>query len=295
MVARPLVSVIIPTFNRRVYLAEAVESAIEQTHSNLEVIVADDGSTDGTGAYVRGLGSDRILYLALPHRGRPAPARNAGLRAASGEFVAFLDSDDRWQPDKVATQLRAFGADESLGLVATDLVPFPAQRATPLLGLEQPLEVELRALLRENPIANSSVMLRRSVVDLVGELDESEELRGLEDYEYWLRVVRIARAVILPEPLLLYRRHEGNIGVQDLDQIDRLCTIVERHRDFDPVEIDSVLEELEARRAFRQAMLDLDGGRTSLWRVLSKRELPWLDRLRLARHGLKRTKPFRRG
>ena len=284
----PLVSVIIPTYNRRRFLAEALESVFAQTYSQLEVIVADDGSTDDTVAWVTSLGRDDVTVLRLEHQGRPAPARNAAIRAASGEFLAFLDSDDQWRPEKVAVQVGAFRDDPELLLVATDSCLFPAARLTPTLKLSEIRTVEFRDMLRHNPIANSSVMIRRSVVESVGLLDEAEQLRGLEDYDYWLRIVRTGRSVILPEPLLLYRRHEGNIGVQDIEQIDRQKLIIEAHRSWDPDEIDAVLDELQERKAFRRAFMNLEAGESSVWSVLRARELGWTDRLRLARYGLQK-------
>lgn len=101
----PCISVIIPTYNRKELLLRAVDSALMQTERDIEVIIADDGSTDGTGEAIRRARDPRIRYLALPHGGACA-ARNAGLDAARGTYIAFLDSDDVWHPDKLRVQKR---------------------------------------------------------------------------------------------------------------------------------------------------------------------------------------------
>lgn len=286
MESSPLISVIIPTFNRLEYLSEALTSVLEQTHQNLEVLVVDDGSDDGTGDYVRSLGADRITYLPIAHQGRPAPARNVGLKTASGEFVAFLDSDDAWLPNKIAAQLQAFEQEPELAMVATDFFVVPAPRPRTGLGLGAPKRVSFRDLMYANSIQNSSVMIRSEVVAAVGLLDESPEVRGLEDYEYWLRVLRSQdhSAIILPEPLVRYRRHTGNIGVQDVDQIDRLRLIVERHRAYDEGLVESVVEELHRRKAFRSILHDVRTGNAGFGSVLVRRGIRPADRLRLIRH-----------
>lgn len=281
MASAPLVSVIIPTYNRRQLLAEALDSARAQTHTNLEIIVVDDGSTDDTGDYVRGLESGRIIYVPQEHRGYPGTARNVGLKMATGEYVAFLDSDDVWLPAKIETQLQILEADDSLDFVATDFLESPSRRRKTALGLTEPKLLVFEDLLHACPIFNSSVVIRTSVVREVGLQDEG--LRTCQDYEYWLRVLRRRdrSGVILPQALTVYRRHASNHSAQDVVQCDRLSTIVARHRDYDAGLVDSVLDELQDRKAFRQALVDLATGRTSLPRALLRREVRPVDRLRL--------------
>lgn len=101
----PCISVIIPTYNRRALIRRAVDSALDQTEKDIEVIIADDGSTDGTAKLFSMAQDPRVRYLPLPHRGACA-ARNAGLEAARGQYIAFLDSDDVWRPDKLRVQKR---------------------------------------------------------------------------------------------------------------------------------------------------------------------------------------------
>lgn len=101
----PLVSVIIPTYNRAHTLPASIDSVLCQTYDNLEVIVVDDGSTDGTEIFVRGLADSRVRYIKNSGNHGPAAARNLGVRRAEGEYVAFQDSDDEWRPDKLEKQM----------------------------------------------------------------------------------------------------------------------------------------------------------------------------------------------
>jgi glycosyltransferase involved in cell wall biosynthesis len=104
----PVISCIVPVFNAERYLRETLDSVMGQTYRPLEIIVADDGSTDATASVVAAYG-DRVRYLLQPNGG-PAAARNLGLRAVSGEFVAFIDQDDLWNPEKLARQMARFQA-----------------------------------------------------------------------------------------------------------------------------------------------------------------------------------------
>jgi glycosyltransferase involved in cell wall biosynthesis len=281
-----LVSVIIPTYNRLPLLGEALESALAQTHPNLEIIVVDDGSTDGTNAYVQGLESDRIRYVFQENRGHPGAARNVGLRMARGEYVAFLDSDDVWLPEKIERQLAVLEADPELDLVATDFFELPPNRRKTALGLKKPKLVDFRELLRDCPIQNSSVLMRKEVADSIGLQDET--LRTCEDYEYWLRVLRRREhsAVIMDEPLTVYRRHVGNIGIQDVEQCDLLSVVVARHRDYDAAHVGAVLDDLQHQKAFRQALVDMQEGKSSFWNTVLRRELRLVYRLRLIKQWL---------
>ena len=113
----PTVTCIVPVFNGERYLREALDSIVAQSHQTLDVLLVDDGSTDASAAVAKSYG-DRIRYFFQPNAG-PAAARNVGLAAAQGEFVAFLDADDRWHPEKLTLQLARFAAGEPLANVMT--------------------------------------------------------------------------------------------------------------------------------------------------------------------------------
>jgi glycosyltransferase involved in cell wall biosynthesis len=202
-----LVSVVIPTFNYRTFVTEAVDSALAQTYQPVEVIVVDDGSTDRTDEALAPYG-DRIRYLYQANQGLSG-ARNTGIRAARGRFVALLDSDDLWHPQKLEMQMRYLGRHPQVGLLAAapaldishgwkPLDPWQCQRGT---------QVTLEHLVIRSRFGPSSVVIRRDCFDRVGFFDP--DLRSCEDRDMWIRIAAHFPMVKLPEPLWWYRVHPG--------------------------------------------------------------------------------------
>ncbi|MBZ8138292.1 hypothetical protein CLD22_00055 [Rubrivivax gelatinosus] len=194
----PRVSVVIPTYNRARFLPAAIASVRAQTRPCAEIVVVDDGSTDGTAELVSTLGAG-IVYVLQDNQG-PSAARNRGIREACGELIAFLDTDDRWLPDKLARQVDLIAARPSIALVATDeamedgdgktLVAsnFARRRLVEQLRLDGHGRVTNApgVLLRVNFISTSTVLARR---DVLLELDGFDRrLRYGEDLELWLRI-----------------------------------------------------------------------------------------------------------
>ena len=205
--AEPRISVVIPTFQRPSTCAAAVASALAQTLAPLEVLVCDDGSSGETRERFSEWERDdeRVRYLALPHAGRPAPARNAGLRAARGDWVAFLDDDDRWRPEKLAIQAPHLALDR---VVATNA--WRSSGATYFPDLAAPREPTRTELLRVNPIVLSTAVAARSPLIAAGGFPEAAWARGVEDYAVWLRMAdRGARFLVLPDTTVDYEDHPG--------------------------------------------------------------------------------------
>ncbi len=198
----PLLSVIIPVYNGERFLAEAVASVRAQNYAPLEIIIVDDGSTDGTPDVVAGLGND-IRYVSQPNAG-PAAARNRGLELARGEIIAFQDADDVWPDGKLTQQLAllkqtpeaqvVLGYTQSVGLdMDGTLTPLPGDWGNPRLM------PHLQAAL-----------FRRGVFAQVGRFDES--LRCGEDLDWYLRALEQNISIVThPDVVLLYRRHETNL------------------------------------------------------------------------------------
>ena len=210
------ISVIIPTYNRAACIADAIRSVEAQAYRNIEIIVADDGSTDHTTAVVSGFG-DTVSYLSLPHLGLPAATRNRGLARATGDFIAFLDSDDQFLPGKLMLQLSAFSSHPQAGIVYSDGYYFrddPSQPTGQLLaGLATPSGDVLPDLLRGNFLVSPAMLLiRRSCLDVVGTFDEDPNLHVAEDYELWLRFVAHFPVAYAPGHVAAVRRHEGSIS-----------------------------------------------------------------------------------
>lgn len=204
-------SVIIPTYNRAALVRAAVDSSLRQSVAPHEVLVCDDGSTDDTLALLRTVFSDvpKVKVLSLPHSGLPAAARNAGVAAASGEWLGFLDSDDVWLPEKTARQWAAIQAQPALGLVCANA--FVARHGDdphlrPTLLRHVPTgEVTLAMLLEENVVITSSALVKRTLLVAAGAFSARQELRSVEDYELWLRMATLAPVHYLGDPLIIYQ------------------------------------------------------------------------------------------
>jgi teichuronic acid biosynthesis glycosyltransferase TuaG len=210
------VSVIIPAHNAEAHIAGALRSVESQTYSAWEVVVADDGSTDGTAASVGGLGGRVRLVRSRGNLG-PANARNLAISNSGGELLAFLDADDYWLPDFLAEQVALYDRSQerfgNVGIVAcnarilgtegfathtyADRIPFPE-------------ELTLTRLLKSNPIYVSA-LCPRVAVDAAGGF--SGECFGSEDHDLWIRILELGyRVVSNPKPLAVYRISEGSVS-----------------------------------------------------------------------------------
>jgi glycosyltransferase involved in cell wall biosynthesis len=203
------VSVIIPAFNASAFIIEAIESVVCQTLDGVEIIVVDDGSSDETVSLVRTFGK-AIKLITQSNRGA-SEARNRGVREASGEFVAFLDADDLWEPNKLSRQMAAVGRGD--GICYTDRVNFGQLGALSELqsdGVLQPSGNVYRDLLLCNFITTSSVLMRRQLFLDLGGFNKC--LRVAHDWDLWLRVAENYTVVFCAEPLVRYRVHSSGIS-----------------------------------------------------------------------------------
>jgi glycosyltransferase involved in cell wall biosynthesis len=214
------VSVVIPTFNRARSVLRAVRSVLAQTRPAVEVIVVDDGSTDGTGDLVREQISG-VEYLRQENRGVSA-ARNRGIEAATGEWVALLDSDDEWLPEKLERQMAMLEQEPEYRVCHTDEIWVRhGRRVNPREKHAKHGGWIFRHCLPLCAISPSSVLIHRSVFDEVGLFDES--LPACEDYDLWLRVCSRWPVLFLAERLVV--KHGGH-G----DQLSRRTRGLDRYR-----------------------------------------------------------------
>ena len=219
----PKVSVIIPSYNHEAYVSEAVASVLDQTERDLELIVIDDGSVDGTMERLRAFSDPRLRLLSQENQGAHA-AINRGLAEAAGEFLAILNSDDAYHPQRLARALAVFEAEADAGLVGSHIEIVDGTDRTlgikhgyrdcPPWVLSSPEHSfragnDLRgALLTENYWATTSnFVFRRSCYRKAGGF---RPLRYAHDWDFALRMARVARMVLLPDPLVRYRVHETN-------------------------------------------------------------------------------------
>lgn len=205
------ISVVIPTYNHAAFLGEALASVCEQSAPAREVIVVDDGSTDDTASVLQ-RHQGRVQVIHQPNRG-VAAARNAGAASASGELIAFLDADDTWLPSKLERQVSRFVAEPALGLIhcGVEEVDQHGRRLRSRLdGLEGWVAQEMLLLRRAVILGGgSATVVRRAVFDEVGGFDESMSTSA--DWDLYYRIARRYCVGFVPEVLVRYRVHDGNM------------------------------------------------------------------------------------
>jgi glycosyltransferase involved in cell wall biosynthesis len=217
----PLVSIVIPTFNYGHFVGEAVESALNQTYSCVEVIVIDDGSTDDTrerlAPYI-----GRIHYHYQSNAGLSA-ARNTGIRLAQGEFVALLDSDDAFHPRKLETQVGMLLKRPEFGLLATEHFSEEPYTWQELPAQELSWDrISLEDMVIKSRFGPSSVVIRRECLERVGLFDS--ELKSVEDRDMWIRIAVHYPIAVLHFPLTWYRETPGSMSrnAQKMEYYERL-------------------------------------------------------------------------
>lgn len=205
------VSVIIPAYNAITYLPASLDSILAQTYTDFEVIIVNDGSTDGTAEWVEQLTNPRVKLISQTNQGNCA-ARNTGIAHARGEYIAFLDADDLWDSTKLAKQVEMLEQNPEVGLVYTWVERIDQNGKS----LGKPFESNLSGniwekLLDRNVIATSSTMIRRCCFDNVGKFDENLK-SFVEDWDLWLRIAACYPIKVLPEYLLQYRECPTSIS-----------------------------------------------------------------------------------
>jgi glycosyltransferase involved in cell wall biosynthesis len=225
----PALSVVIPAYNVARFITAAVESALAQTMGDLEVIVVDDGSTDGTAALIRSISDPRVTLVSKPNGGLSS-ARNAGVRVAGGRYLGFLDGDDIWFPEKAEKQIAALEAERGITMtyshsayLAEDGIPTGAILASRVL------RPSITQLVRRNLVGNGSTPIGRTA-DFIAAGPFDESLSTVADYEMWPRLMhRTGRGLLLiPEALTGYRIRAASLSmsqaefVADAVRADRL-------------------------------------------------------------------------
>jgi glycosyltransferase involved in cell wall biosynthesis len=225
----PFVSAVIPTYNYGHFVCAAVESALAQTYPHLEIVVVDDGSTDDTAARLARYG-DRIRYVYQPNQGLSA-ARNTGIRTATGEFVALLDSDDQWHPERLAAQVPVLAARPDAGLVAAacETGAEPEWKSVNPTLPGAPREITAREILVRSRFGPSGVLVRRACFEAVGDFDTS--LRSAEDRDMWLRIAARFPVLMLDAPLWWYRVHGGSMSTAAQRMEDNELRVLRRALD----------------------------------------------------------------
>ena len=214
-----LISIIIPTFNHGNYLRRALQSVLCQTYKNWEVIVIDNHSIDNTDEIIESFSDPRISYLKIHNNGVIAASRNLGIRNAKGQWIAFLDSDDWWKNNKL--QLCFDSMETNVDLIHHDLVTIKnnssksVKMKVNIFQVSPPILINL--LLKGNHIQQSSVVVRKSLLEKIGFINESPEMVACEDYNTWLRIAQITdQFKFIKIKLGYYSEHENSTSNKDM-------------------------------------------------------------------------------
>ncbi|NEQ85406.1 MAG: glycosyltransferase [Moorea sp. SIO2I5] len=199
----PKVSVIIPAYNSMAYLPETVDSVLKQTFTDFEILIIDDGSSDGVDQWAAELVDSRVKFIAQANQG-VSVARNTGIAQAQGEYIALLDSDDLWEPTKLEKQVRCLDDHPKVGLVHS-WVALVDEHSQPTGRFFIPsAERDVwQQLVECNPITCSSVMARSCCFETTGGFDPN--LRSAEDWDMWIRIAAHYPFVLIKQPLAYYR------------------------------------------------------------------------------------------
>lgn len=224
----PKVSVIIPTYNRADFIEDAVESVLCQTYKDFEIIIVDDGSTDNTKDMLQKF-HNKIRYI-YKSNGGVASARNAGIKHAQGIYIAFLDSDDLWLPERLQFGVQALESDKDIGLIFSDCsrVFHKEMSAKSYFDDYKPYAgFVFKQLYMQNFIPTPTVILRKKCFQQVELFNE--ELSSCEDYDMWLRISTCFRIDYIKMPLAIYRTQSGSLSRKNfLDPILRKVLVKAR-------------------------------------------------------------------
>lgn len=228
-----LISVVIPTHNRADLLPRAINSVLNQTYIDFEIIVVSDGSTDNTSEIVNGFtkADDRVKFIEYAPAKGGNVARNTGIDAAKGEYIAFLDDDDEWLPEKLQKQIEIVEADEKIGLVYTGVHIIYVNEKVEYNSLSKEAGDLSKRILIDNCVGTTStVLLRKSVLEKSGIFDV--ELGALQDFDLWIRVCQHSNVGVVSEPMINYYNYLGKKQVSAVTKkyIDAFAYINEKYK-----------------------------------------------------------------
>ncbi|NCJ07299.1 glycosyltransferase [Synechococcales cyanobacterium C] len=215
----PQVSIVIPAYNAMLFLPETLESVWQQTFQDYEVLVVNDGSTDDLEHWLEAQNNPRLYWINQPNQGQGV-ARNHGILQTSGEYIAFLDADDLWEPTKLAQQVDYLNQHKTVGLVYTWTALIDNEGQFTGRVIQSHVEGRVwRSFLTQNWIGcGSNPLIRRACFDEVGMFDLSPGIRGSEDWDMWLRLCQRFQFGLIKAPLVKYRLSETSIS-RDCDRM----------------------------------------------------------------------------
>ena len=239
LVMSPKFSVVIPTYNQADFLKVALRSVLDQTFQDFEVIVVNNHSTDHTLDAIAEAGDGRVEVINFENHGVIGAARNVGINASRGDYVAFLDSDDAWYPKKLEKVAEVIAADPNVGLVCHDQDIFRDGHKT-TVARTGPLsdsggEVYDYLLLRSNCVSTSSAVVARRYLAEVGNFSEDPGLATSEDYDLWLKLSRACRFHFIHEVLGVYNYHPAGASAKVELHLKSVLAVLEKHSNQSPI------------------------------------------------------------
>jgi glycosyltransferase involved in cell wall biosynthesis len=264
----PVVSVVIPTYNRLMFLRKAIASVRSQTYVNWELVVVDDGSTDDTVNYIRKVDESRLLLVRSEHLGIIGAVRNLGVSQARGTLVAFLDSDDTWKSEKLEHQLAAIKDSGAKWSYTGYEVVYPSSEVKPILprldeGMDKDTLIR-RLLTTEASAATSTLLVSKHLFHDVGGFSEDESLLFREDHDLVLRLAGREAAATVRKSLAAVCEHPDRSTKHVSDPFLRSARVYERFLERSP---DSrarrIAKTMWTRHMIWSANLDTDNGRSS--------------------------------
>ena len=221
----PQVSVVTPAYNTERFLAAALDSALAQTFRDFEIVLIDDGSTDGTGAIAARYAAEYGPRIRIVHQGNQGlcGARNAALQITRGKYVALLDADDEWLPQHLAESVAALEKDPQAGFVHANIERIDARGnvlQVPRRYWREDDDVFARLFLREEHVSCPTVVFRRELIGQLGGFDPRFNRLGCEDRDLWLRFAAERKVVFLPTVHARYRLHDANVSA-NLEKMQR--------------------------------------------------------------------------
>lgn len=271
-----LVSVVIPTHNRADLLPRAIDSVLNQTYSNFEIIVVSDGSTDNTEEVVKSYSvkDSRIRFIGYsPARGGNI-ARNTGIEAANGEYVAFLDDDDEWMTEKLEKQVELLNRDDEVGLVYTGVHIIYVNERVEYNSMSKERGDLKRRILIDNCVGTTStVVIRKSILQKSGMFDV--ELRALQDFDLWIRIAQYSKIDVVPEPMINYYNYLGNKQVSAVTQkyIDAFEYINKKYQKYMETLSKEEMHQKQIEENFLLANKAMRNGEAKLARLYLKKIL----------------------
>lgn len=213
-----LVSIIMNCYNGERYLREAIDSVFAQSYGNWEIVFFDNASTDNSAAVAKSYG-EKLHYFCSEHTMPLGEARNAAVGKARGDLIAFLDTDDRWLPEKLAWQVPIFNEAPQVDFVYSNYYTLQASSGRTVLGLlrPQPEGNVFRAFLRHYPVNLQTVVVRSSALHGLNELFDPA-LEVSEEYDLFMRLLYVSRARYLKQPTAVYRVHEQMSSIRHIDK-----------------------------------------------------------------------------